>query len=177
MASEERKFFYMSAQEVLGDLQSSWTGLSGQEAEKRLNEYGYNKLEEKKKKSLLAKFLDQFKNLMIIVLLVAAVISGVVAREWIDAGIILFVVVLNAVLGVVQENKAERSLEALKSMSAPFAKVMRDGEVRHIKTDEIVIGDVVILEAGDFVPADIRLIEVASLKVEEAASGGANSLD
>lgn len=174
MATEdkEQKFFTMPSKDVLTALQSSRAGLSEEEAERRLKEFGYNKLEEKKKKSLFAKFVDQFKNLMIIVLLVAAVISAVVAHEWIDACIILFVVIVNAILGVVQENKAEKSLEALKSMSSPFAKVMRSGEVKHIKTEEIVVGDIVILEAGDFIPADLRLIEAASLKVEEAALTG-----
>lgn len=169
---EKVKYFTKSIDEVLKLLNSSKEGLKQEEAEKRINEYGYNKLEEKKKKGIIAKFIDQFKNLMIIVLLVAAVISATVGQEPIDALIILFVVVVNAVLGVVQENKAEKSLEALKSMSAPFSKVMRNGEVKHIKTEEIVPGDVVILEAGDAIPADMRLIEFASLKIEEAALTG-----
>ena len=131
-----------------------------------------NRLVEKKKQSLLSKFIDQFKDLMIIVLLAAAAVSAFIANEIIDAVIILFVVVVNAILGVIQENKAEKSLEALKNMSAPFSKVMRNGQVSHIKTEEIVPGDVVILEAGDFIPADMRLIEFASLKIEEAALTG-----
>jgi len=172
MTTKEKNFFNMASSDVLASLNSSKTGLTDEEASRRLSEHGYNRLEEKKKKGIVAKFIDQFKNLMIIVLLVAAVISATVANEWIDALIILFVVVVNAILGVVQENKAEKSLEALKSMSAPFSKVMRNGEVKHIKTEEIVPGDIVILEAGDFVPADMRLIEVASLKIEEAALTG-----
>lgn len=172
MKTEEKKFFTMSVEETLKSLNSSPKGLSDEDARKRAEEYGYNKLEEKKKQSLLSKFIDQFKDLMIIVLLVAAAISAFVANEWVDAIIILFVVVVNAILGVVQENKAEKSLEALKNMSAPFSKVMRNGQVSHIKTEEIVPGDVVILEAGDFVPADMRLIEFASLKIEEAALTG-----
>ena len=172
MKAEEKKFFTMSVDETLKSLNSSKKGLSDEEAQKRIEEYGYNKLEEKKKQSLLSKFIDQFKDLMIIVLLVAAAISVFIAKEWVDAIIILFVVVVNAILGVIQENKAEKSLEALKNMSAPFSKVMRNGQVCHIKTEEIVPGDVVILEAGDFVPADMRLIEFASLKIEEAALTG-----
>ena len=172
MKSEEKKFFTMSVDETLKSLNSSKKGLSDEEAKKRIEEYGYNKLEEKKKQSLLSKFIDQFKDLMIIVLLVAAAISVFIANEIVDAVIILFVVVVNAILGVIQENKAEKSLEALKNMSAPFSKVMRNGQVCHIKTEEIVPGDVVILEAGDFIPADMRLIEFASLKIEEAALTG-----
>ena len=172
MKAEEKKFFTMSVDETLKSLNSSKKGLSDEEAQKRIEEYGYNKLEEKKKQSLLSKFIDQFKDLMIIVLLIAAAISAFIAKEWVDAIIILFVVVVNAILGVIQENKAEKSLEALKNMSAPFSKVIRNGQVCHIKTEEIVPGDVVILEAGDFVPADMRLIEFASLKIEEAALTG-----
>ncbi len=172
MKAEEKKFFTMSVDETLKSLNSSKKGLSDEEVQKRIEEYGHNKLEEKKKQSLLSKFIDQFKDLMIIVLLVAAAISVFIAKEWVDAIIILFVVVVNAILGVIQENKAEKSLEALKNMSAPFSKVMRNGQVCHIKTEEIVPGDVVILEAGDFVPADMRLIEFASLKIEEAALTG-----
>jgi len=179
MATEEKKYFTMSADDVIASLGSSRKGLTNEEAKKRLEEYGHNKLEEKKKKSIIAKFIDQFKNLMIIVLLIAAVISAVAPLfagegkvDIVDTVIILFVVIVNAILGVVQENKAEKSLEALKSMSAPFAKVMRNGEVSHVKSEEIVPGDIVILEAGDFVPADMRLIEFASLKIEESALTG-----
>ena len=179
MTKDEKKFFTMSVDDVIKSLDSSRNGLSTKEAQARLKEYGYNKLEEKGKKSLLSKFIDQFKNLMIIVLLIAAAVSAVAPVlagegkvDLVDTLIILFVVVVNAILGVVQENKAEKSLEALKSMSAPFAKVMRNGEVSHIKSEEIVPGDIVILEAGDFVPADMRLIEMASLKIEESALTG-----
>ena len=172
MKVEDKKFFTMSVDETLKSLNSSKNGLTDEEAKKRIGDYGYNKLEEKKKQSLLSKFIDQFKDLMIIVLLAAAAVSAFIANEIIDAVIILFVVVVNAILGVIQENKAEKSLEALKNMSAPFSKVMRNGQVSHIKTEEIVPGDVVILEAGDFIPADMRLIEFASLKIEEAALTG-----
>ena len=179
MATEEKKFFAMSSDDVIKSLGSSRKGLTNEEAARRLKEYGHNKLEEKKKKSIISKFIDQFKNLMIIVLLVAAFVSAIAPLiagdekvDIVDTIIILFVVIVNAILGVVQENKAEKSLEALKNMSAPFAKVMRGGEVQHIKSEEIVPGDIVILEAGDFVPADMRLIEFASLKIEESALTG-----
>ena len=167
-------FFTKTKEATFEELNTSKNGLTEEEASKRLEEYGHNKLAEGKKKGMIAKFIDQFKNLMIIVLLVAAVVSVLVEPEegLIDAIIILFVVVVNAILGVVQESKAEKSLEALKSMSSPFAKVRRNGEIVHVKTEDLVPGDIVILEAGDFVPADMRLIEIASLKIEEAALTG-----
>lgn len=152
-------------------LDSSNEGLKSEEALSRLEKYGKNELAEGKKKTLLAMFLEQFKNVMVIVLLVAAVISGAMG-ELTDTIIIMFVVILNAVLGVVQESKAEKALEALKSMSKPFAKVKRNGQIIQIKSDEIVPGDIVLVEAGDFVPADMRLLQVASLKIEEAALTG-----
>ena len=152
-------------------LNSESEGLKSKEASVRLAKYGKNELAEGKKKTLLIKFLEQFKNVMVIVLLIAAIISGVMG-ELTDTIIIMFVVVLNAVLGVVQENKAEKALEALKSMSKPFAKVKRDGQVVQLKSDEIVPGDIILVEAGDFIPADMRLIQVASLKIEEAALTG-----
>ena len=115
MSDNNIEYFLKSTEETEKLLETSVKGLSNEEAKNRLNKYGYNKLEEKKKKGIIAKFIDQFKNLMIIVLLIAAVISATVAKEWIDACIILFVVIINAILGVVQENKAEKSLEALSS--------------------------------------------------------------
>ena len=170
--NEKVEYFLKTSKETEEILGTTSEGLSKEEARKRLGQYGYNKLDEKKKKGVVAKFIDQFKNLMIIVLLIAAGISAFVANEWIDAGIILFVVIVNAILGVVQENKAEKSLEALKNMSSPHAKVRRGGEMMSIKSEELVPGDIVILEAGDFVPADLRLIESASLKIEESALTG-----
>ena len=166
------------AGEVLAALSVTEQGLSSAEAEKRAAEYGKNALKEAKKKSLIVKFLEQFKDVMIIVLIVAAVVSAVIAivqgepSELIDAGVILLIVVLNAVIGVVQENKAENAMEALKNMNKAFSKVLRDGEWKHLASEELVPGDIVKLEAGDIVPADMRLLTSASLKIEEAALTG-----
>ena len=151
-------------------------GLSSQEAAKRLESYGTNEIQEEERRSTFQKFIDQFKDFMIIVLLAAAAISAVVGisqGEGItDTIIILIVVLLNAVLGVFQEAKAEEAIDALKKMSSPLAHVLRDGDVKEIKSTQLVPGDVVLLEAGDVVPADIRLVEASSLKIEEAALTG-----
>ncbi|ALV21834.1 cation-translocating P-type ATPase [Carnobacterium antarcticum] len=164
-------FFTQDEAAVLKQMQTSEEGLTSQEAEKRIAEYGPNQLDEGKTKSLLMKFLDQFKDFMIIVLLVAAVVSGVFG-DISDAVIILVVVILNAVLGVVQEAKAEEAINALREMSSPEAKVRRDGTVVSLKSDQLVPGDIVLLEAGNIVPADLRLIEIASLQIEEAGLTG-----
>lgn len=164
-----------SVEDVFKEVQSSPSGLSSQEAASRLEKYGANTLQEGKKKSLLEKFVDQFKDFMILVLLVAAVVSMFAHQgepDPTDAIIILAVVLLNAVLGVFQESKAEEAIEALKKMASPVASVLRDGHVEHIKGEDIVVGDVVILEAGDVVPADMRLFEVNTVKIEESALTG-----
>ncbi|WP_339225398.1 calcium-translocating P-type ATPase, SERCA-type [Paenibacillus sp. FSL H8-0332] len=161
----------MDSEEVLKLLESRKEGLSAEQAVQRLERYGKNVLQEAKPKTLLAKFIEQFKNVMIFILLAAAVLSGILG-EWTDTVIILLVVILNAVLGVIQENKAEQALEALKSMSSPQARVRRGGQVTEIKSEELVPGDLVLLEAGNVVPADVRLLEAASLKTEEAALTG-----
>ncbi len=153
-------------------------GLSNSELSEREAQYGKNKLKEGKKHGMLYKFFMQMKDLMIIVLLVAAAVSAIIAvvegkpEELIEAGIILAIVLINAIIGVVQESKAENALEALKGMNKSFAKVIRDGQVVKIPAEDLYPGDVVLLEAGDFVPADIRLFETASLKIEEAALTG-----
>jgi len=162
-------------EEVFKEVQSSPAGLSSQEAASRLEKYGANTLQEGKKKSLLEKFVDQFKDFMILVLLVAAVVSMFAHSgepDPTDAIIILAVVLLNAILGVFQESKAEEAIEALKKMASPVASVLRDGHVEHVKGEDIVVGDVVILEAGDVVPADMRLFEVNTVKIEESALTG-----
>lgn len=158
---------------------SSDVGLSSENAQARLLEFGANKLKEPEKKGLFLKFLDQLKDVMIIVLLIAAVISAGITLiegknylDLVDSVLIVIIVLINAIIGLVQENKASHSLEALKNMNKPFAKVIRDGNIVKVKSEEIVVGDIVILEAGDFVPADIRLIESASLKIEESALTG-----
>ena len=157
-------------------------GLNTEEVQKRLVEHGENRLKEKKKKSNLVRFLEQFKDAMIIILLVAAAVSFVIAiTEGIKHGtwgelfepiLILLIVVLNAVMGVAQESKAEKALDALKNMSAPHARVIRDGVEKIINADGLVPGDIILLEAGDFVPADARLIKSTSLKSEESALTG-----
>ena len=176
MLEQQTKPVYLqSIEDVFKEVQSSPSGLSSQEAASRLEKYGANTLQEGKKKSLLEKFVDQFKDFMILVLLVAAVVSMFAHQgdpDPTDAIIILAVVLLNAVLGVFQESKAEEAIEALKKMASPVASVLRDGHVEHIKGEDIVVGDVVILEAGDVVPADMRLFEVNTVKIEESALTG-----
>ena len=176
MSKEQSKalFYTQGKDETLEALQSSREGLSTAEAQKRLDEYGHNELEEGQKRGLLAKFLDQFKDLMIIILLVAAALSVITegTEGLTDALIILAVVILNAAFGVYQEGQAEAAIEALKDMSSQIARVRRDGHVVEIDSRELVPGDIVILEAGDVVPADMRLLEAASLKIEEAALTG-----
>lgn len=167
--------YLQSVEDVFKGVQSSPSGLSSKEAAERLEKYGANTLQEGKKKSLLEKFVDQFKDFMILVLLVAAVVSMFAHSgdpDPTDAIIILAVVLLNAVLGVFQESKAEEAIEALKKMASPVASVLRDGHVEHIKGEDIVVGDVVILEAGDVVPADMRLFDVNTVKIEESALTG-----
>lgn len=163
--------------EVLKSLSSSAEGLSDAEAKQRLEKYGKNKLKEAEKPSLLQRFLAQLKDPMLIILIAAAAVSaltGIVSGdgEWTEVIIILAVVLLNAILGVVQESKAEAAIEALQTMTAATCKVLRDGKLTVLHSDELVIGDVVLLEAGDSVPADGRIIENASLKIEEAALTG-----
>lgn len=176
MSKEQSKalFYIQGEDETLEALQSSREGLSTAEAQKRLDEYGRNELEEGQKRGLLAKFLDQFKDLMIIILLVAAALSVITegTEGLTDALIILAVVILNAAFGVYQEGQAEAAIEALKDMSSQIARVRRDGHVVEIDSRELVPGDIVMLEAGDVVPADMRLLEAVSLKIEEAALTG-----
>ncbi|MGX7030672.1 cation-translocating P-type ATPase [Vagococcus zengguangii] len=175
--SEEKKqqliepFYTETEESVLSKLGSNREGLSDAEAAKRLAEYGENQLDEGKKKTLFSKFLDQFKDLMIIILLVAAVVSGIMG-DHVEAIMIVVVVFLMAIFGVVQEAKAEQAIDALKDMSTPNANVLRNGNAKVIKSTEIVPGDIVLLEAGDVIPADIRLLEANSLKIEEAALTG-----
>ena len=173
------KHYLETVEAVFKEVQSSEAGLTSQEAAARLERNGKNKLAEAKKESTLTRFFNQMKDPMIIILLVAAVISAV--TEIIEAGhfvtptdsiIILAVVLINAVLGVVQESKAEKAVEALQKMSAATTKTLRDGKIVHIKSEDLVVGDVIILDAGDAIPADCRIIECASMKIEEAALTG-----
>lgn len=168
-----------SKDEVLKGLgTNAESGISEAEAAARIAKYGENKLAEKKKKSLFARFLEQLKDVMIIILIIAAIISLVIAitegdpMEFIEPALIFLIVILNAIMGMVQESKAEKALDALKNMSAPHARVIRDGKERLIAATELVPGDMIKLEAGDFVPADARLIKSVNLKSEESALTG-----
>ena len=170
------RFYCEEAEAVLRDVDSTSEGLTSAEAEKRLAAYGKNKLAEGKKDSLIKRFFQQMGDPMIIILLVAAAISGVLAvvqgESFADVIIILAVVIINAVLGVYQESKAEKAIEALQQMSAATSKVLRDGKMVTIHSEDLVVGDVVILEAGDAIPADGRILTSASMKIEEAALTG-----
>ena len=168
-------WFTKSPAETLSELETNQTsGLTSQEAEKRLEKYGPNALEGGKKESLIVRFLKQMKDPMIIVLLAAAVLSLIASRghDWIEAVIILVIVVVNAIISISQESSAEKALEALQKMSAPLAKVIRNGEIIRLETDKLVPGDIIVLEAGDLVPADARILECANLKADEAAMTG-----
>ena len=176
------KHYLHTADEVFTEVQSSEAGLSSAEAQARLEKNGKNKLQEAKKKSTFARFVDQLKDPMIIILIIAAAISAV--TEYIEASaaghnffptdtiIILAVVIINAVLGVMQESKAEKAVEALQKMSAATTKTLRDGQIVTVKSEDLVVGDVILLDAGDAIPADCRIFECASMKIEEAALTG-----
>ncbi|MBR3948227.1 MAG: cation-translocating P-type ATPase [Clostridia bacterium] len=176
------KHYLHSVEEVFADVKSTENGLSEAEAQKRLQENGKNKLAEAKKDSIVKKFFDQMKDPMIIILIIAAAISAV--TEYIEASaaghsffptdtlIILAVVIINAVLGVMQESKAEKAVEALQKMSAATTKTLRDGKIVTVKSEDLVVGDVILLDAGDAIPADCRIFECASMKIEEAALTG-----
>jgi magnesium-transporting ATPase (P-type) len=158
-------------QEVLQKLDSTEQGLGEKEAEKRLQSFGPNKLARAAKKGPLQRFLQQFHNVLIYVLLAAAAVT-VLLQEWLDAGVIFGVTVVNALIGFIQEGKAERSLESIQGMLAPKALVHRDGQQRSMSAEELVPGDIVLLKAGDKVPADLRLLEARDLQIEEAALTG-----
>ena len=172
-------FYSKTKEEVLKELTTEeHTGLSETDAAERLIKQGENRLSEKKKKTMLQRFLDQFKDVMIIILIIAAAVSFgivIVEKNWgelFEPALILLIVILNAVIGVMQESKAEKALDALKNMSAPHARVIRDGVEKIIDAAFLVSGDIIKVEAGDFVPADARLLHSASLKAEESALTG-----
>ena len=170
------RYYCEEAEAALGELSTTSEGLSAEEATRRLEANGKNRLADAPGKSLIRRFLEQLADPMIIILLAAALISGVLAvvenESFADVIIILSVVIVNAVLGVYQENKAEKAIEALQEMSAATSKVLRDGKICIVRSEDLVVGDVVLLEAGDAVPADGRLLQSASLKIEEAALTG-----
>ena len=171
------QFYKHSIKEIESQMNVSLDkGLSSSEVEKRLAEYGKNRLTSKKNKSLLAMFFEQFKSFMVVILLVAAAVSGVIGvlhgEGLLDTYIILGILLVNAIIGVVQERNAESSLEALNKMSSPHSKVLRNGEVSEISAVDIVPGDIVVLDTGDIIPADLRLIETINLKIQESALTG-----
>ncbi len=171
MTQEKKMFYQRTVDDVMSQMKAHPTGLSDQEVKDRREQFGANRLTSKRRTTLIEKFISQFKDLMIIILIIAAIIAGF-AGETVDAAIILAVVILNAVFGVFQESKAENAIDSLKEMSAPMATVLRNNQPMSIKSEDIVPGDIVLLEAGDVVPADVRLIEANSLKIEEAALTG-----
>ena len=184
-----QKTYTLSTEQVLKNLEVDENGLSSAQAQQRLQKYGPNKLKEGEKPTWFQRFLAQLKDPMLIILMIAAVVSaattviefmqlpeprdaGHLVEGLVEVGIIVVVVLLNAILGVVQESKAEAAIEALQTMTAATCKVIRDGKQVTLHSDELVPGDIVVLEAGDAVPADGRIIECASLKIEEAALTG-----
>ncbi|WP_058486145.1 calcium-translocating P-type ATPase, SERCA-type [Defluviitalea phaphyphila] len=165
-------FFNKSVEEVVKNLKTNIKkGISQEEALKRREKYGENRLREKKGRGIFSVFLDQFKDFLVIILIIASIVSFLVKEEK-DAIIILTIVILNALLGVFQENRAGNALKALKDMAAPRAKVIRDGSLQKVLSSELVLGDIVVLEAGDYIPADLRLIESVNLKVQESILTG-----
>lgn len=170
---KNKKDYQLSSQEVMDQLESNKeNGLQAKTVLQRLEKYGPNEIQETEHTSLLQKFINQFKDFMILILLIAALVSWGVSGDSADAIVIMIVVIINAFMGVFQENKAEEAIDALQKMSAPLAHVQRDGKLIEIKSTELVPGDIVYLEAGDVVPADMRLIEANSLQVEESALTG-----
>ena len=171
-------FYNTDIETAMKKVDSSKVGLSSSVAQERLKKNGKNLIVSKKKKSEFVKFLGQFKDVLIIVLLCCAVVSIIIgavkgdSNEFIDSGMIILVVFVNSIIGYIQERKSEQAMQALKNMTKPFCKALRDGKVVKVKTEELVLGDIVILEAGDIVPADLRLLETKSLKVEESALTG-----
>ena len=171
-------WYTLSTKEVEKQMQTNIEfGLNEKQVEDKQNKFGLNKLEEKKRESIVIKFIKQFNDFMIIILIIASIISAVVARlegsnDYFDSIIIIAIVVFNAIMGLVQEAKAEKSLEALKKMTAPTCRVKRNGKISTIKSEQIVPGDIVLLEAGNYVPADCRLISSSNLKIEESSLTG-----
>ncbi|MBK5263552.1 MAG: HAD-IC family P-type ATPase, partial [Peptostreptococcaceae bacterium] len=164
-------FFRKTKEETLADLGTQAEGLTEAQAEAQREKYGMNQLEEAKTKSVLMVFLSQFADLLVIILIAAAGIS-ILTNNIESTLVILFVIIMNAVLGTVQHFKAEQSLKSLKELSAPLAKVIRDGSRKEIDAREIVVGDIILLEAGDIVPADGRIIQNYSMQVNESALTG-----
>jgi Ca2+-transporting ATPase len=167
----EKSFYRQTAEETIGELNSNREGLTVNEVTRRLGQYGPNKLVEKAKKGPVSMFFEQFKDFMILILLAAALIAGIIG-ELTDTLVIIAIVIANAVIGFIQEYRAGKAMDALKAMAAPQTVVIRENAVSKVPSSEIVPGDIVVLEAGAVVPADLRLIEVALLRIDEAALTG-----
>lgn len=170
-----KKYYQETAKTVLERVNSRGTGLTGEEVEKSRERCGWNELVEGKKKRIPQIFLEQYKDFLVLILIASAIISGILGDAE-SAAVIIIVITINAILGTVQTVKAEQSLQSLKNLSGPEAKVLRDGAAIIIPARELVVGDVILLEAGDMVPADGRLIENASLKINESALTGESLL-
>jgi Ca2+-transporting ATPase len=170
--SDNQQYWYVrEADSVIQSLDSREQGLTEAEAKSRLSRYGLNELEEKRKASPLRRLLAQFASFLVVILIIAAAVS-VVVGEWVEAIAILTIVILAAVLGFIQEHRAERALEALKKMAAPTASVIRDGSQKEIPAREVMPGDIVVLQTGDRIPADLRIIEAVNLRTNEASLTG-----
>ena len=172
-----KQYYNRTVNEILTEQDvSSESGLSSSEIEKRIEKFGPNKLASKKQKSLLSIFLEQFKSSMVLILFIAAAVSGVIGvmegEGLVETIVILAILLLNAIIGTVEERKAQSSLEALNKMSSPHSKVLRNGQIEEIDATQIVPGDIVVLETGDIIPADMRLIETVNLKIQESALTG-----
>src|SRR6476660_6190200 len=171
-AGDQPSWYSMSATEVVQRLATDGkNGLNAAEAARRLQKYGRNQLPEGKKSGPLARFLSQFNNILVYVLLGAG-FTKLMLNLWIDAAIILGVVIINGLLGFVQEGKAEKALDSIRNMLSAEARTVRDGETRMVSAEDLVPGDIVLLESGDRIPADVRLVEVKNLRTEEAALTG-----
>ena len=166
-----KQYYQMSRTEAQKAVNGSTQPLTNEQVKKNQETYGPNALTEEKKKSILQIFLEQYKDFLVMILIVAAVVSGILG-EMESAIVILVVITMNAILGTVQTVKAEQSLDSLKAMAGPEAKVLRNGDIIKVPSSEITVGDIVSLEAGDYVPADGRILENASLKVDESALTG-----
>ena len=170
------KEYLKSAEDVLKEVNSTTNGIKESEARERLEKNGLNKLKELPRDGMIKKFFKSLMDPMIIMLLAAAAISAVTAAisgdSFTDVFIILFVVIINTILGMIQESKAEHAIDSLMEMTKASSKVIRDGTIKNVKSEDLVVGDVIVLEAGDAIPADCRILESFSMKVEEAALTG-----
>ena len=166
------KYHQMSKEQVIDHFESNFeVGLSQVEVNKRIGEHGKNELEQTKKRSLFLRFFDQLKDFMIVILFIAAIISFATSDYW-EGGLVIAIILINAILGLAQESKAEKALQAIQKMASPHAKVLRDGIEMVVDVSDLVVGDIVLIEAGDYVPADIRILESVNLKVDESALTG-----